>query len=107
MISLEYDPCLPQVCDQLVKAGQWPTALDLLRRTAAVLPGVPIATRLLGLQLMRAAVRSGAGDAALHACVDVAPLQQEMLLVLLQHHRTARNLAVRIEIPGTVQFPTP
>ena len=83
------------MCTQLVKAGQWPTALDTLRRAAAAMPGVQVAHKYLGLQLLRAAVRSGAGAAALQACVDVAPLQQEMLHLLLHHYRIARNLAVR------------
>ena len=92
-----------QVCIELVKAGQWATVLDTLRRAAA-LPGVQIANKRLGLNLLRAAVRTGAGNAALLCCLHVAPPQEAMHVVLLHHYRAARNLEVCTQTLGPVHM---
>ena len=67
--------------------------LDTLQRASA-LPGVQIADERLGLNLLRAAVRTGAGKAALLCCLHVAPPQEAMHVTLLHHYRAARNLEV-------------
>ena len=83
---------------KLLNAGQWATVLDTLRRAAA-LSGVELVDSRLGLSLVRAAVRSGAGEAALQSCLQVAPREQAMHVVLLHHYRATRNLEVRALVP--------
>ena len=63
--------------------------------------------RNLGLDLLRAAARGGAGAGALKRCLALAPAEQSMYHVLLHHCRYTGDLRVRCSSTCCVLDPNP